>query len=59
MPFINKQNDVDQNKTKKYILQNQKNKLTSYNNDENRITDDVYARKLEDLSILGKELKLL
>jgi hypothetical protein len=40
-------------------LQNQKNKLTSYNNDENRITDDVYARKLEDLSKLGKELKLL
>ena len=59
MPFINKQNDVDQNKTKKYILQNQKNKLTFYNNDENRITDDVYARKLEDLSKLGKELKLL
>ncbi len=59
MPFINKQNDIEQNKTKKYILQNQKNKLTYYNNDENRITDDVYARKLEDLSKLGKELKLL
>jgi hypothetical protein len=59
MPFINKQNDIEQNKTKKYILQNQKNKLTSCNNDENRITDDVYARKLEDLSKLGKELKLL